>query len=195
MKNIIYEKCSDEQLAALIKSGDYAPFGELLNRYMPHIVSSASKYKSVIEAEDLESEGILALFMASKSYQPEKSSFRTFAYLCIERGILAQFRYIKALKRIPSEMIQSIDGLGLAGGKNPENMFIEKEKARIFFDSVKNELSEFEYAVLREFISGKSYKEIAEYTGTTAKAVDNALRRVREKLSKLKLTRVETRNK
>lgn len=188
MKDVSYDKITDEQLVTLIKSGDYELFGALRNRYMPYIVKSASRYNSAMETEDLVSEGVLSLFLAVKSYEPEKASFKAFAFMCIERGILAQYRHSKALKRIPAELVSSIDDFdNIADSNNPESLLIEKESYNSLFGSVKMELSDFEYRVLREFICGKSYREIADELGKPPKSVDNALKRAREKLSVLKL--------
>lgn len=188
MGKIVFDNCSDEQLALLVKSGDYKAFGFLLDRYMPYIVKSASKYKSVIETEDLASEGVLSFYLAIKSFQPEKSSFKSFAYTCVERGILAQYRLTKALKRVPADLISSIEDMEVPDEENPESMLIRKENFKALFSVVKSELSDFEYLVFREFICGKSYKEISEVTGKSQKSVDNALRRAREKLAGMSFT-------
>ncbi|MBO4693562.1 MAG: sigma-70 family RNA polymerase sigma factor [Clostridia bacterium] len=183
MEDVKFENCSDEQLAAHIKSGDYAHFFVLRNRYMPYIIKSASKYKSLVDEEDLISEGVLALFVAAKSYKQEKSSFKAFAFLCIERAIVNQYRRSKALKRIPAELISSIDGLDIADSNNPESLFIEKESTDSIICTVKDRLSDYEYKVFCEFICGKSYKEIAQEFNKSNKSVDNALKRVRAKIA------------
>ena len=149
---------------------------------MPYIVKSASKYKSVLEAEDLVSEGILSFFSAVKSYDSGKSSFKAFACLCVDRGMLSQYRYARALKRIPLGMISSIDDVDVPAPENPESLLIEKENFKNLYKGLRDKLSDFEYRVFCEFLEGKTYKQIAEQTGRTEKAVDNALRRVREKV-------------
>ena len=75
-----------------------------------------------------------------------------------------------------------IDDIDLASKSEPETDWIEKEtffnmKKRIF-----EVLSEFELEVLRFYLGGLSYKDIAEKTGKTEKSVGNALSRVRKKL-------------
>ena len=55
-----------------------------------------------------------------------------------------------------------------------------------YIDSqIKLLLSEFEIEVLKKYLSGKSYLQIAEDTGVGKKSVDNALSRLRSKLSHL----------
>ncbi|MEG0018692.1 MAG: sigma factor-like helix-turn-helix DNA-binding protein [Hydrogenoanaerobacterium sp.] len=51
---------------------------------------------------------------------------------------------------------------------------------------MKNLLSPFEQKTLRLYLSGISYEDIAKAQGTTPKAVDNALQRVRRKLREIK---------
>ncbi len=182
-----YRGISDEQLVALIQSGDYAPFSVLIDRYMPYIVKASSKYKSVIETEDLVSEGLGALFSAVKAYKMQKSPFKVFAHLCIDRAVLAEYRCFKALKRIPPQLVSSIEDIDVAGSVNPESLIIEKESLKNLMEFLKGELSGLEYQVFREFIRGKCYKEIADVTGKSEKSVDNALRRARGKLSELKI--------
>jgi RNA polymerase sporulation-specific sigma factor len=46
-------------------------------------------------------------------------------------------------------------------------------------------LSPLEMEVLRKYIEGKSYNEVAEELNRSVKSVDNALQRVKNKLEKL----------
>ena len=187
MKESICKNMSDEQLVASVQSGDYTLFSVLVDRYMPCIVKASSKYKQAIETEDSVSEGLWALFSAVKAYEPDKSSFKAFAQLCINRAILSEYRYFKALKRIPRELISSIEDVDVSGSVNPESLIIEKESFNSLLELSRSELSELEFRVFREFIRGKCYKEIADETGKSEKSVDNALRRAREKLSALQI--------
>ena len=60
----------------------------------------------------------------------------------------------------------------------------EKENYNSLEHSIKEELSDFEYQVLCEFLSDKSYADIADSLGVSVKSVDNALKRVRLKIKK-----------
>jgi RNA polymerase sporulation-specific sigma factor len=48
----------------------------------------------------------------------------------------------------------------------------------------KKELSKLEQQVLKLYLQGLSYEEIAEQLGKTEKSIDNALQRIRGKLSR-----------
>ena len=65
---------------------------------------------------------------------------------------------------------------------NPEAAFIEKESQQLRNRKMQRLLSPREWAVLEQYLKGESYQEISEHLGISAKAVDNALQRVRRKL-------------
>lgn len=180
------EKLSDSKLVELINSGDYKYLQVLINRYMPYIISVASRYNvSGFDTEDFIQEGILAIFFAVKSYNIEKASFKTFVCLCINRAMSsALLRCTGNAKHIPEGLISSIDDFELADTSNPESILIEKENFNDLEHTIKSELSQFEYQVLCEFLSGKSYVDIAASLNVTPKSVDNALRRIRSKIKK-----------
>ncbi|WP_461248528.1 sigma factor-like helix-turn-helix DNA-binding protein, partial [Treponema sp. R6D11] len=66
----------------------------------------------------------------------------------------------------------------------PENVFFAKEYKETMFSKLERELSKFEYKVLESFLEGNSYVEIAEQVGKTPKSIDNAIQRIRKKISK-----------
>ena len=176
---------SDEQLVSLIKSGEYEHFGALLGRYAGYITSMAQKYGTASEKEDLISEGFLELFKSVLSYSEDKGTkFKTFSLMCIKNAMFRHYNKNNALKRIPDAMISPIEDADVSVSDSPESLLIEKEGIKSFFDIAKSELSDFEYTVFCSYIFGKSYKEIAEDTGKSVKAVDGALTRVRGKLKK-----------
>lgn len=175
---------SDDELVQAINSGDYSCLQVLINRYMPYIIAEASSYNvNAFDTEDFIQEGVVALFSAVKSFNSEKASFKTFVRICIERAMLSALtRVAGGAKHIPQALITPIDDLELSDASNPESIVIGKESYTALKCSIKQSLSEFEYSVLCEFLSGKSYNEIAEALGVSAKSVDNALKRVRTKI-------------
>lgn len=178
------ENLTDNQLIELINSGEYKYLQFLINRYMPYIISVASRYNAGgLDTEDFIQEGILAIFSAVKSFDSEKASFKTFVTLCIDRAMYtALSKATGAAKHIPDSLISPIDDIELADTNSPESIIIEKENYDALANSIKKELSDFEYRILCEFLSGKSYADIAETLQVTVKSVDNALRRIRTKI-------------
>lgn len=68
---------------------------------------------------------------------------------------------------------------------NPENRYISEESGKILEETILEVLSPFEQEVLRQYLEGKSYTEIAENLGRDPKSTDNALQRIRTKVRKL----------
>ncbi len=178
------ENFTDNQLVALINNGEYKCLQLLINRYMPYIISVASRYNAGgLDTEDFIQEGILAIFSAVKVYDEQKASFKTFVSLCINRAMSAAFaRAVGKAKHIPDGLIFPIDDFELADASDPESILIQKESYDDLEHTIKKDLSKFEYRVLSEFLDGKSYAQIAEVLGVSVKSVDNALRRIRTKI-------------
>ncbi len=178
------EKLSDNQLVELINQGEYKYLQLLINRYMPYIISVASRYNAGgFDTEDFIQEGVLAIFSAVKTYDDSKASFKTFAGICINRAMTSALtRAVGKAKHIPENLISPIDDVELADTSDPESILIEKENISNLEHTIKKDLSKLEYQVLSEFLSGKSYADIAKTLGITTKSVDNALRRIRAKI-------------
>ena len=178
------EKFTDNQLVEFINRGEYKYLQILINRYMPYIISVASRYNAGgLDTEDFIQEGILAIFSAVRSYDSSKATFKTFVCLCINRAMSSALAKASGnAKHIPEGLISSIDELELADMSDPESIFIEKESYDDLTYTIKQDLSQFEYQVLNEFLSGKSYLDIAQTLNVSVKSVDNALRRIRSKI-------------
>ena len=179
------ESLTDNCLISYINSGKYEYLTQLINRYMPYIIKISDKYRgSGIDVEDLIQEGTLALFFAVKSYDQTKSSFSSFASICINRSIVSSLRSYYAAHHVPENLISPLDDVVLFDDNSPENILIEKEAFDSFADTIKKNLSKLEYNVFYEFLSGSSYAEISDKLNITVKSVDNALKRIRIKLKK-----------
>ncbi len=177
---------TDIELVAHINSGEYAYLQVLINRYMPLVISFASHYRaSGLDTDDFIQEGILAIFSAVKTYDCEKASFKTFVTLCIKRAMnAALLRTVGASKHVPEDLILPIDDVDIADQNSPEDILIQKESYTDLEKSIKEQLSQFEYQVLCEFLAGNSYVQIAETLSVSTKSVDNALKRIRFKIKR-----------
>ena len=176
---------SDNELITQISSGRYENLQVLINRYMPYIIKTANSYgNQALDVEDLIAEGVLAVFNAVKVYDNTKSKFSTFVTLCISRAMLAQLKSATANKRIPDKLLSPLEEAEDLAVLNPEQAYIDKESYESFKESIFSSLSQLEYKVLCAFLSGESYSEIAKRLGITVKAVDNSLRRIRNKIKK-----------
>lgn len=182
------KKMSDEELVTKINAGEYDLLRVIVARYTPVVKYHAKGFAAnESDIEDLVQDGLIALYSAVKGYSSQKASFSTFASLCIKRAMIGESRAAGRKKRVPTELCSSLDETPeLAGVKSAETEFIEKESFKTLTDSIRLELSEFEYKVLSAFLAGHTYSAIAEECGVAVKSVDNALRRIRSKLKNKK---------
>ena len=82
-QNEEFDTLDDNKLIQKIKNGDKKALNYLLEKYTEVVSMKAGKYFIVgAEKEDIIQEGLIGLFKAIKSFDPEKqSSFKTFANL------------------------------------------------------------------------------------------------------------------
>lgn len=184
--NIGLEKMCDEALAYSAAEGNASAFGVIVARYLKLVRICAAHYKNDgIEIDDLSQEGLIGLMSAVKTYNKYcGTSFKTYARLCIDRSMISAAKAVIAKKRVPACLLQSLndDGEMMSGSVDPAAAVIAKEELNIFLKKACNVLSPMEYTVMNEYLSGLSYKEISEKMTISVKTVDNAMRRVRQKL-------------
>ncbi|MBR4911097.1 MAG: sigma-70 family RNA polymerase sigma factor [Clostridia bacterium] len=175
---------SDEELVKLIQSGKDEYFSVLFKRHIGLIKYIVGNNSSGDETEDALSEGFLSFFKAVKLYAPEKgASFKTFFTITVQSDIWDFNKKKKSKRRIPGDMLTSIEEAQPLDHNSPESLLLRKESVRDFFDTAKSKLSDFEYAVFCDRCFGRSYAEIAARTGRSEKAVSAALARTKNKLS------------
>lgn len=176
------ENLSDDEIINKINSGNYELLHIIMQRYQSVILYYTSKYCPEMYREDAVQEASFALYSAVKSFDPQKSSFRTFATLCIKRSVISVIKNQQRQKNIPDELLSSIDELDIADTNSPEKIFFEREEFESLKDNIKLELSPLEYKVLQHYLSGASYRDISQALCISEKSVNNALSRIRKKL-------------
>ncbi len=177
-----YENLSDEAIVSLIICGDYEPVGILIKRCYPTILFYVNQLCPEELREDAIQEATFALYSAIKTYDSQKSTFSTFAGVCIKRGIFSFLKAQNRKKSIPTELLASIDDIEVADGNSPEKIFFDRNDYKALKDNIKLELSPLEFKVLQLYISGYRYSVIADELGLTEKSVNNAMLRIRKKL-------------
>ena len=75
------------------------------------------------------------------------------------------------------------ESLGGDMASNPEAVFMENTLSSLLTDENSTLFSSMERRVLKEYLAGKKYSEIAQSLGKSYKAVDNAMQRIRRKIS------------
>ena len=164
-----YEILSDEEIVSLINGGSIELLQVIIDRYLPKILFFVKKNCSESEMEDAVQEATYALYSAVKNFDGKRSSFNTFALLCIKRSVYSGIKHGSRAKDIPD-------------CNSPEKIFFDRESYKSLENSIKLELSGLEYSVLQLFLSGKKYIEIARELNISEKSVNNALIRIRKKL-------------
>ncbi len=177
-----YENMSDGELVSLINGGNIELMQVIIDRYYHIVLFYIKKYCPQNYREDAVQEATLALYTAVKGFEASKSSFSTFASLCIKRSVLDVLKMHQRKKNIPEELISSIDELELVDINSPEKIFFDNEDYKSLKDTIKVELSSLEYEVLQLFLNGENYSAIAKKLDISEKSVDNSLTRVRKKL-------------
>ena len=153
------------------------------------------------ENEDLIQEGMIGLFKAVCDFkEDEKTSFYSFAELCVSRQMYTAVESANRKKHMPlnsyvslyeekdseerehSPLIDTIPG---DVENDPEVLYFGKEYTSLFQEKLKKQLSPLENKVLYLHLQGTDYRTIAELIDRSPKTVDNALQRIKAKAEKL----------
>ena len=201
MKN--YEQESDETLAEMTQNGDHEAMEFLMNKYKNMVRGRARTLFLVgADKEDLIQEGMIGLYKAIRDFHPEKNaSFHNFAELCINRQMYSAIKGSNTKKNQPLNNYISIDSMDVSEGvenpieqllginfeknKNPEQLVLDKEAANVLEYTLVGHLSEMEKQVLHFYMKDMNYNQIAAALGKEPKAVDNALQRIKKKLTQV----------
>ncbi len=196
-----FEEMTDEAITELARCNDGDALEFLLNKYKNFVRAKARSYFLIgADREDIVQEGMIGLYKAVRDFRSSKlTSFRAFAELCVTRQIITAIKTATRQKHRPLNSYVSlnkpaydeesdrmlIDVISSSKVSNPEDIIIGRED----FSSIENKMSKIlsplEMQVLKKYIDGKSYFEVAEELGRSVKSVDNALQRVKNKLEKL----------
>ena len=147
------------------------------------------------DSEDLIQEGMIGLLSAIREYDAEKgATFKTYAETCINNRIRSAVRSAKRMKNMPLndgvslEDVLSDESQSLGANyyeRSPEEQVLARETEKEFISAYSRCLSKLEAEILRLYLDGLSYEEMASVSGRDVKAVDNAVQRIRRKLAKL----------
>ena len=176
------------ELLACIQNGSSGAFVKLAERYAPLLDSEVSRYVGSLgnaDIEDLRQGALVSLYRAALAYDAERGvTFGLFAKICIVNGIADTLRYIG--KKTTDVSIDALDEDELPeSDDNPQRSALDKEQFKLLKRKIKDSLSELEFEIFEMYLGGYSYAEIAEKIGKSEKSVDNALRRVKDKLKKI----------
>lgn len=172
---------SDEELCLLCSCNGSAA-SALISRYFKLILTLASRRcKNPSELDDLVSEAMISLVNAAQKYDSEKcDKFLPFAVFCIKNRLNTLTGSGKnAFSKVDEWDFNETEDVAQS---SPEARIIESEQLQEKLMMAQNLLTAKEWLIFRLFLTGASYREIAEKSNGTVKSVDNAIQRVRKKL-------------
>jgi RNA polymerase sporulation-specific sigma factor len=189
----------DLQLVLRARNDDGAALDALIRRYTGFVRLKASSYfLAGGESDDLIQEGLIGLYKAVRDFRPDKeTSFRSFAELCITRQIITAIKTATRYKHAPLNTYVSFsqtpagqddgectlgDALPGPGVHDPAVCVISTEELQSLVFCLGTGLSPLEADVLKLYLEGNSYDEMAEELGCDTKTIDNALQRVKRKV-------------
>lgn len=186
-------------LVRAAQKGDQNASSELVRKYRSLVRCKARSYFLVGgDREDVIQEGLIGLYKAIRDYDPgRQSSFRSFAELCVTRQMITAIKTATRRKHSPLNGYVSLsrtmstedegerlltDILAAKEICDPAEIVISAWEGDNIKRGLCEALSSFEAQVLRYYMDGHSYQEIAERLGRHAKSVDNALQRIKRKV-------------
>lgn len=200
MSQVDYSNMEDEEVLTCVNAGCRQGMEYLIEKYKPLVRAKARSYFLVgADREDIVQEGMIGLFKAVRDYKPEKQiPFKAFADICITRQVITAVKAATRQKHIPLNSYVSlnkkvfdedsdkylIEVIEEASVTNPEELLISKEEICFIESLVIELLSPFEKEVLRKYLSGITYQEIAKQLNKPVKSIDNALQRLKKKIEK-----------
>jgi len=196
-----YTSLIDEEVLPFVHEGDEAATEYILSKYEQIVHKKASGYFLMgSDRDDVVQEGRIGLYKAIADYdQTKKSSFKSFAELCITRQIITSIKSATRLKHSPLNSYVSIykpiheeeetrpllETLAHAETCDPLEQLIHEERHHNIKTTIMKALTRLEWNVLHLYSHGYSYDEIAQKLNRHEKSIDNALQRVRRKIEKL----------
>ena len=198
-----YSVMTDEKLIELSRDGKDEVIDYLLDKYKGLVRRKARTMFLVGgDTDDLIQEGMIGLYKAVRDYDVRKeASFLTFANLCIDRQIYSAINASNRKKHSPLNSYISFPLLNFLNDnvtnelymdkqnvnhRNPEDLYIDRENVLHIEHMLEKELSAFEYEVLKMYIDGADYIEIAERMDKKPKSIDTAIQRIKKKVKFIK---------
>ena len=198
-----YKALTDEELIRRLRSGESQIMDYIMVKYMNMVKKNANEmFLLGGENKDLVQEGMIGLFKAVLDFDLDKGvSFYHFAQTCVERQLYTAIKASQRQKHTPLNSYVSIyeekesadeenytpliDTLSGEKDNNPEELFLGKEYLQGIEAALKEKLSELENRVLYLHLLGMDYRTIAKILDRSPKTIDNALQRMKMKVSQI----------
>lgn len=192
----------DETLAQMAQNSNREAEEILIKRFS-HLVKITARMYCLMgaESEDLNQEGMVGLLFAIRNYSKEKCpSFGAFARICIKGKILSAVKSSMRMKHSPLNNYVSLsnpvsdefhtvypmDMIAASQSFEPEFELLKKDELDRIVKGASNKLSCYERKVLSFYLEGLTCREIGQILEKDPKSVDNAVSRIKAKISALK---------
>ncbi len=164
-------------------AGDEEAFACVMRRMTPIIRAQIQRFDFLpLGGDDLMQECMLGLLAAVRSYRPDGGAlFTTYATTCIHNRLVSLAR--RYSNRVCDTLPYDDSEIADAEDADPASRVLMQEDADRLQHQLHTRLTTLEYEVLMARLSDCSYKQIAERLEVSTKAVDNAVQRLRRKLS------------
>ncbi len=196
---VYYIDMQDREIVSRAQRGDEQASEFLLYKYRNLVRTKVKSYFLVgAEKEDLLQVGMIGLWQAIVDFRCDRAiSFPAFAKVCIQRHIITAIKTATRQKQMPLNTSLSLESPSEDSGPDwnlsdilpssdvldPEELVLQSEDTKQLHDLLQQVLSDFEWRVLAGYQVGKSYREIATELQCKTKSVDNALARIKRKVS------------
>ena len=188
-----YSRLSDEALCELAKEQNAEAMETLIYRYRQLVLSFAHHYYLTDgDIEDLIQVGQIGVFNAITTFNG-LVEFKYYVFKCVRNAIFTAVKRSNASKHAPLNTSLSLSGLSendeeknplFADLKfDPVERIVNAESEEELKSIIKNSLSKYENDILAFYLQGYSYVEISEKLKKTPKSIDNALQRIKKKIS------------
>ncbi len=197
---LVFKDMSDEEIVELANEKNPMAFEFLMYKYKNFVRGRARSYFLVgADRDDIIQEGMIGLFKAVRDYDiTRRTSFRSFAEICITRQIITAIKSATRQKHIPLNSYVSLnkpiyeeesgrtllDMIEESRVTDPMELFISREDMDKMHSAIGKILSELELRSLMSYLDGNSYCEIALELNRHEKSIDNALQRVKRKMER-----------
>jgi RNA polymerase sporulation-specific sigma factor len=194
-----FQNMQDEEVVVYAKCGSQQATEHLLAKYRGMVESKARSYFLMgADHEDVVQEGMIGLFKAIRDFREDKlTKFRPFAELCVTRQIITAVKMATRQKHAPlnayislnrplndedndSTLLEIIPDESVA---DPAAVVVDQHQPRNLLEMLDGHLSNLEARVLECYLEGMSYREMSKVLGCRPKSIDNALQRVKRKVS------------
>lgn len=200
---IRYTEMPDRDVVYRAQYGEEEASEFLLYKYRNLVRTKVKSYFLVgAEKDDLLQVGMIGLWQAIIDYRGDRAiSFPAFAKVCIQRHIITAIKTATRQKQMPLNSSLSLeaptedtchdwslsDVIPCVQAVDPEDLVLQSEDTRHLHEMLQQVLSDFEWRVLASYQVGKSYREIAAELQCKTKSVDNALARIKRKVTEVDL--------